>query len=221
MRRIANGVVCIAFLALGLSGCGTLKSEFNYAGDATETATLLVPEPLRVRSVDGQAAGLPMMLTFPYTMTLSAGPHTLAFQYGESWGLGRSNELVRSPIMELNFNARSGEAYQLDFLRPESVDNHDLAGDYIASFNAWLVDAQGERIAARSTGSAGGLGRTLGGMVSEAPAAVETSSTPVAKVKAESVAAPRENLESLQQLWQSASEEEKKTFMQWVIAPGS
>jgi len=211
---MANGLISIALLALGLSGCGTLKSEFNYAGDATETATLMVPEPLRVRSIDGRAAGLPMMLTYPYTMTLSAGPHTLAFQYGESWGLGRSNELVRSPIMELNFSARSGEAYQLDFLRPESVDNHDLAGDYIASFNAWLVDAQGEQIAARSTGSSGGLGKSLGAMVEGAkPAEMAATPVPVAK--------PGTALESLQKLWQSASEDERSSFMQWVIAPGN
>lgn len=221
MRRIANGVAYIALMALSLSGCGTLKSDFNYAGDATETAALVVAEPLRVRSLDGRSVSLPMMLEYPYTVTLSAGPHTLAFQYGEAWGRGQSNELVRSAIMELNFDARSGEHYQLDFQRPESVSSYDLAEDYIAGFSAWLVDAQGQKIAARSTGNLGGIGGKLASIASVSESAANKPAAVRVETPAESTTEPSTRLQSMQQLWESASDDEKKSFMQWVVAPGS
>lgn len=221
MRRIANGVAYIALIAISLSGCGTLKSDFNYAGDATETVTLVVPEPLRVRSLNGRSVGLPMMLKFPYTVTLSAGPHTLAFQYGETWGQGSSNELVRSAIMELNFDARSGESYQLDFKRPESVSNYDLAEDYVADFSAWLVDAQGRQIAARSTDNSGGFAGKLASVVGVNESANVVPAPVQVEASTDSTAQPSSRLESMQQLWESANDEEKKSFMQWVVAPGS
>ena len=220
MRRIVKGVVGIALVALSLTGCGTFKSDFNYAGDATETVTLIVPEPLRVRSLDGQSARLPLMLKYPYTVILSAGPHTISFQYGESWGEGRSSERVRSPIMELNFDARSGEHYQLDYLRPESVRNYDLAEEYVAGFSAWLLDARGQQIAARSTGRAGGLGEKLVS-ISNAGAAVSNKAVPAQVETPAETAVPSTRLQSMQQLWGSASDDEKKAFMQWVVAPGS
>ena len=221
MRRMVNGVAYIALIVFGLSGCGTLKSDFNYAGGATETVALVVPMPLRVRSLDGRSVSLPMMLQYPYTVTLSAGPHTLAFQYGEAWGQGRSNEMVRSPIMELNFDARSGESYQLNFQRPESVSEYDLAEEYIAGFSAWLMDAQGQKIAARSTGNLGGIGAKLASIASVSESAAEKPVAVQVETPAESTSEASSRLQSMQQLWGGASDDEKKLFMQWVVAPGS
>lgn len=167
MVRFAKALAAAAALVFGLSGCGTLQSAFDYAGGNSDTAIVEFPEPIRLLGLDGRKAGLPLLLKFPYVATISAGSHTMRFQYGETWGVGDANELVRGPIMELAFEAQRGALYRLDFERPTSLRDRGKAEAYVDNFRAWLVDEQGQRVEAESTGEFGGLGSRLVGGLSD------------------------------------------------------
>lgn len=220
MRYLARVlVVCVAWL--GLSGCAALQSEFDYTGGASDTVQVVMPEPLRVKSVNGKEVRLPLLIEYPYTVEVAAGASMLGFQYGEAWGVGDENELVRGPIMEVAFDAQAGQSYAVEFERPESLRYREHAEAYVASFSAWLSDAQGARIEAVSTGDWGGLGGKLASAVKTPEKAEEPVAVVEPAAKEEPAPAGNSRLESLQQLWQSANDEEKKAFMQWVVAPGS
>lgn len=161
MHKVVKRLIALVIGVLGLTSCATFESAFDYAGGNGNTAVVVFPEPIRLLGLDGRKAGLPLLLKYPYIVTLGEGPHIMSFQYGETWGVGDANELVRGPIMELSFEVESGAQYQLDFDRPESVKNRDEAEAYINSFRAWVIDDKGRRTEALATGRFGGLGERI------------------------------------------------------------
>lgn len=214
MKYVAKALMVFA-LGVGLVGCVSIPSEFDYARDASATAALVMPYPLRVTSVNGRDVSLPPVIEFPYTVTVDAGPSVVGFQYGEPWGVGDENQLVRGPIMEVAFAAQPGEQFAIDFVPPADVRDRALADDYLAGFTAWLRDGAGQRTDAVPTGSTGGFRLNLAGnqtattAAAAAPAAAAPAATPTAR------------LDSMKQLWQQANAEERQAFMQWVVAPGN
>lgn len=224
MRQLLKKVIAVAVLALSVSACSLLQSqsEFDYAEGAAGTAVIVVPEPLRARLLDGQSPGLPLMLEFPYIMTVSAGQHTLAFQHGTNWGVGQDSELLRGPLMEVVFEAQAGERYEIDFKPPSDLAERQDAEAYFADFSAWLADSQGgrvEAVVAASQKGAGGLGGKLAAVVGADGASAEQPVSQTQAAASVDVAETNGRLQSLQSLWQSATEAERSAFMQWVIAP--
>lgn len=213
MRKLLRAsVLCAA--GLGLAACITVPSEFDYTAGSSEVAVVELPYPLRIVGINGQSVSLPPVLEFPYTASLAAGETTLAFQYGEPWGQGDENQLVRGPIMEVQFTARANAQYAVDFIRPDDVRARELAEPYVAEFRAWLRSETGQRVDAVQTGSVGGPRVGLAGNqpVDETP----PDDTPSQPSSSDST-----RLEALKALWNSAAEAERKAFMQWVIAPDS
>ena len=216
LARALTGLV----IGLALVGCGSIPSEFDYAGDAATAVKVVMPYPVRITSVNGRAVSLPPVIDYPYTVSVDAGPTTMGFQYSEPWGVGDDSELVRGPVMEVAFAAEPGAQYAIDFNPPADVRDERKADDYVAGFSAWLRDAAGQRRDAVSTGRAGGVTIDLAGSLSgNQPAAEPADTVVVAPTAAEPETAPR--LESLKQLWQQANAEERQAFMQWVVAPGN
>lgn len=209
----------VCAVSLLLHGCVSMSSEFDYTRGDGATAQVVVPEPVRILGVDGKVVSLPQLLEFPYTVTMSAGASKLYFQYGESWGEGQKSELRRGPIMEVSFDARAGESYTLDFIRPESVDNLNRAEEYLSSYTAWLTDSLGQRIDAESTGSRGGFRINLGSGAESVVSPNDPSPTVTTEETATLTQSSR--LDTLKQLWLNADEDEKKEFMQWVVSPDS
>ncbi|MEM6986089.1 MAG: DUF2057 family protein [Pseudomonadota bacterium] len=226
-------VLASCVVVLGLIGCTSLPSEFDYANGVGTTADLVMPYPVRIVSLNGNSVTLPPVLEFPYTATIPAGDTRLQFQYGEPWGQGDDNELVRGPIMEAAFAARAGGRYTVDFVRPDDVRFRDRAPEYLAGFSAWMLDEGGGRIDAVSTGSRGGVSidftGSLAGNKSAAASTTTVATTESVSVEPVSVepvsVAPADDessrLDSLKTLWLSADDDEKKAFMQWVVAPDS
>ncbi|MEM9605675.1 MAG: DUF2057 family protein [Pseudomonadota bacterium] len=217
-------VLAVCTAVLGLGGCASIPGEFDYASDAATAAQLELPYPLRVTSVNGRDVTLPPVLEFPYTVNVDAGTASVAFQYGEPWGVGDDNELVRGEIVVATFVARPGERFTVEFDPPEDTRDLGDAPEYLAGFSAWLRDPSGARIDTTSTGETGVLEVNLTDMMAgnKQP---ETTATAAAAVPtpapAPAATTSSSRLESLKSLWGSADEDEKKAFMQWVVAPDS
>ena len=214
LARALTGLV----IGFALVGCVSIPSEFDFAQDAGASAQVVMPYPLRVTDVNGREVSLPPVIEFPYTVTLDAGPSVVGFQYGEPWGTGDENQLVRGPIVEVAFAAQPGALYAVEFDAPADVRDRAKADDYFAGFTAWLRDPGGQRTAAVPTGSSGGVKLNLTESLAGSQPADDIATAAAATEVAPDDAA---RLESMKQIWQQATAEERQAFMQWVVAPGN
>ncbi|MCB1755221.1 MAG: DUF2057 family protein [Gammaproteobacteria bacterium] len=219
MRHVLLPFFLILF---GLTACASQPRTIDAAASAAQTASIEIPNSIKPLTLDGEKIKLPIALVYPYQVKVPAGQRSFTFVYEDQWGQGAHSEYRSSQIMQVQFDAKAGEQYRIAFDRPEPPLSLANANRYVDNFSAAIVAPSGETIAAKGLGigqnslftlfglKGGDTGSKVTGDYGDAPSLAADS-------EAADDTSPR--LTELQTLWKSATDAEKKAFMNWVIAP--
>lgn len=208
-----------------MSACAAKTSTFDYSQAAAEVAFLELPVTLTALTVDGTKVDLPLLHSDPYRVKVPAGERNFTFVYEGEWGNAQRTEYHKSKVMQSSFNAQAGMVYKFDHTKQESSELATIK-PFFDGFSAWMVMPGGQQVAATAIGKyEDGLARLLKGIFtpSAQAGAATVAAAPAAAVKAAPVAAiaadSTNTVESMKNLWGSATEAERKAFMNWVISP--
>ena len=204
MKRYCRVLLLLVLIA-GLSACaaaiGPIKTwEGNTAADA-EPAILAAPGSVNVKQVNGKSMGNFLMKDLALDYQLLPGQNRIEFVHHTLWAKGqitRSDEspvhVVETPLMVVVIDALPGETYRFQLPR---ASNHREAQALAASFSAQVLDSAGR-------------------VVADAVPASRADTPPAVSVS-ESVApaTDTDTLSALKQMWQQATEEERRAFLRW------
>lgn len=193
-------LIVLLLAPLLAAGCASKTTTLDHSNGQPATATIELPRYITALYINSEEVIIPFMVGYPYFLNVAEGPVTLKFVYAQDWGRNdRTRERVKSKIMELNFQAQSGNNYTVNFDKPSSISDPDNGESYIQNFQAWVVNNNRKITSAHNTG--------------ESPKGFNVL------IKQESESASGGRLAQLKLIWKTANTEERKAFMNWVIAP--
>lgn len=152
MSKLREAIVLLV-LSLALGACAAPAIPLHDpASDASPPASIVLPEPLEVVSVNGLAIeGTRGMLGKGETiLEVSPGRYEVLAFYRELWERGDQHEVLRSDPAMFVVEAAAGRRYLLDYSRPATMDEaRALAGN----FSGWVEDvASGARTPSAPSG---------------------------------------------------------------------
>ncbi len=211
------GLLCAAVF---LSACASVKGPVrSYSGaprPAGEIACVMVPVDLEVRRIDGKKVEIPYRPEGRYEVQLLPGEHRLQLVYKHLWGDSISSMLVVSDVMALQFQARAGATYRIDY--PQLADE-SAATAYADEPRAWLTDpATGTRVEAVAVAAGGSQinrairGAFAGGGAASAAAAPGADGTAAAERRV----LEADRLERLKFWWKLADPDQRQQFLDWT-----
>lgn len=220
----------IIAMACLLAACAQQPHVQLYSGSPlpeSQVLTLVVPSELEIRSINGQphSAANSMFGASDKRLHLQPGAYQVNAFYKNGFDIdgGISHEVVRSRTAIFNFEGKAGEAWRLEFDRPQNLAE---AKAFETDFPAWALNTRtGERIEAeagnRNTSvlsamlgssevtpeatSVAPLGGAAQG-VSLNPAPVATATLPHSDA----------TLTTLQQMWNLLTPESRAAFLKWA-----
>ncbi len=203
VRILFKFIVLLVTAISALAGCASTGRVLDYGSGSQNHALVEIPEYLHPKTLNGEKLKIPFLLSYPYEIKVPAGRQKLEFLYKQEWG-GRGSKVYKeSNIMQVEFDAKSGEHYRLEFMPPRSALALEKADQYLSKFTAVLTSDSGTEIPATATEEkAEGFKISLHGNT----------------VDAES---ENSRLNSLKDLWQQSTEAERNAFMNWVISPNT
>lgn len=198
--------------AVVLSGCSSSITRVQtWEGEAATagSAVLEAPGEIRVTRVNGRPMGNFLMDDLALDYDLLPGENQVVFSYKTIWaktGVVRNGEskvhVVETEPHVVSFTAQAGETYRFEFDKPDSRRD---AESLVADFSGAIVNGASTEVAAFE--------------LWEGQTPATQARTPVSgSAPASGAAAVQgDNLEQLKVLWESASEEEKRTFLRWAF----
>lgn len=219
-------------MACLLAACAQQAPVKLYAGEPlpdSQLLTLVAPNELEIRSINGQAhtAANSMFGATDKRLQLQPGAYQIHAFYKNGFDIngGMSHELVRGRTAIFNFEGKAGEEWRLDFERPQNLVE---AKAFETDFPAWALNT---RTGERHEAQAGNRNTSvLSAMLVSTEVPTEPSSiaplnaagaTPAAVPLRPSAAAatlPHSDatLTTLQQMWNLLSPESRAAFLQWA-----
>lgn len=225
----------ILALAVALTACQGGKIHQTYEGPAksvNEISTLNVPQEFNVMFIDKKKFGA-TLYSGDTKISFLPGPHHIIIYYKDFLEApGDESERVESKPISINFNAVAGQQYRINFKKPNNLEE---ARAYSKNPSIEFVDmTTNTNIAANieyNLYTRSFFSEIFSG---ENNAAAESAPVATAEITAPSVpipvmAAPRDTtnagsntdangraLEMLKYWWETASEDQKKAFQEWV-----
>lgn len=199
--RVKNlKLIVLLLVSLLAVGCASKTTTLDHSHGQPATATIELPRYITALYINSEEVTLPFMVGYPYFLNVAEGPVALKFIYAQNWGRNdRTRARVKSNIMTLNFQADAGNNYTIDFDKPSSTADPGNGEYYIRNFQAWVSTDDKKITSANNTG--------------ESPKGITVL------LKQESQIPSGARLTELKSLWKAANTEERKSFMNWVIAP--
>lgn len=208
IARIFSFVIAAAFL----TGCSSSMTRVQtWDGGAAEggTALLEAPGEIRVTQVNGRNMGNFLMDDLALNYDLLPGENQVVFSYKTIWakaGVVRNGEskvhVVETEPHAATFTAQAGETYRFDFDKPDSRRDAEALRE---DFSGAIVNGAGEEVARFEPWD----GESVAASPARTPVPGDTSAT--------ADTTDGDNLDQLKALWQTASEEEKRSFLRWAF----
>ncbi|WP_417568327.1 DUF2057 family protein [Marinobacter sp.] len=201
-----------ALIALSLVGCASSISvvetwDGNPEG-AERAATLKTPGEIRVVRVNDRNMTNFLMDDLALDYALLPGDNEVVFVYKTIWaktGVVSNGEskvhVIESEPQVARFEALAGETYRFEFDRPTTRQE---AERMMPEFSAAIVSSSGRSVASSS--------------VWDPAEGIAASRTPIPEPQPGGASANAGNaLEQLKDVWETASDEEKKAFLRWAF----
>ena len=196
MKTVLNVVarcLSMAWVAVSfLTGCQSVTTLRMYNGPdlpGDQLATVVVPWCISLRTVDGSSA--PSTLANEMRLMLKPGIHTLEARYVVFYPINPStSEKITSDYIPLTFAAEAGKTYFLCSENPRSLDETRRYADHVS---LWIEEHVPGHVK---------------GIVMKPP--VQPAPMPV------NASAKMDLQAQLQEIWEKASEQDRKAFMEKV-----
>ncbi|MCH8499315.1 MAG: DUF2057 domain-containing protein [Marinobacter sp.] len=196
MKRF-NRVLLVMVWAVGLSACaaalGPVKTWEGKTAGGVEPAMLAAPGSINVKRVNDKAMGNFLMKDLALDYQLLPGPNRIEFVHHTLWAKGQITRNDESPVhvveTPLLVVTLDAVAGETYTFQLPRASNHREAQVLAANFSAQILDSAGR-------------------VVAEAMPADQVAVTP---------AADTNTLGALKQLWQQATEEERRAFLRWTF----
>lgn len=215
-------VVLLLAAGLLLSGCSTsgMKPIQTWEGPEAQpdqVAILKAPSQIKVKKINGQEVGNFLMEDLALDYQLLPGQNRIVFNYETIWAKktvvenGESKvHKVSSGPQEIVLNAEAGKTYRFDVPK---LANREEAADFVASSTIPVVNQSGTVVAEAS------LYQPAPNKLPTLPPASPAENTPakVADTGEAAAAATDKTLTALKQLWNQASDDEKREFLRWAL----
>ncbi|MGO1463586.1 MAG: DUF2057 family protein [Oleiphilaceae bacterium] len=216
MQR-AQATICAALL-LVLTGCSSAVTKLEtWEGSpaaAANSSTLEAPGVIHVSEVNGRSMKNYLMDDMALDYALLPGENQVVFTYKTIWaksGVVDNGEskvhIIESAPQVVSFEAAPNETYHFEFDKP---DSRRQAEEMMPGFSAAVVGVNGQTLAQSSAWSP-----------SDSAVAARTPVSDGASGLADDGETATGNGESalnrLKAIWNTASDEEKKTFLRWAF----
>nr|MBF0681228.1 DUF2057 family protein [Pseudomonas sp.] len=221
-------------MACLLAACAQQSHVQLYSGaplPQSQVLTLVVPSELEIRSINGQphAAANSMFGASDKKLHLQPGAYQVHAFYKNGFDVagGMSHEVVRGRTAIFNFEGKAGEAWRLEFDRPQNLAE---ARAFETDFPAWALNTRtGERIEAQAGNRNTSVLSAMLGSSEVAPEAASVaplgtqvqpaaSGVPLRSAPAPVAALPHSDatLTTLQQMWNLLTPESRAAFLKWA-----
>lgn len=231
MRTLIK-VILLLSLTLIFAGCSNAPIKL-YPGDtlpASQLAVIAVPSDLEILSLNGKEvpAANRLLGTKDRQLHLQPGNYQLLVFYKRIWQTSaESHETIHSNPIKFDLSLQANHTYQIQFERPATAQQ---AQKLVQTFDAWLIDNQGNRSESQPSGLIieNSLASQLTGKVKtievgdtngnhQVIAPLDIISTPVKTTTEDTQPPPSLSyLDLLKAQWQQASADEKREFLQWI-----
>lgn len=221
-------------MACLLAACAQQPHVQLYSGaplPESQVLTLVVPSELEIRSINGQpySAANSLFGASDKRLHLQPGAYQVHAFYKNGFDIdgGISHEVVRGRTAIFNFEGQAGEAWRLEFDRPQNLAE---AKAFETDFPAWALNTRtGERHEAQAGNRNTSMLSAMLGSSEVAPeatsvaplgAAGEPAAQGVAlrSAPAATAALPHSDatLTTLQQMWNLLTPESRAAFLKWA-----
>lgn len=208
-----------------MSGCNTLASKHKlYEGEVANAATIRSFGTVLVEYVDNKDMGM-NFVGQEKEYSVLPGEHTLIVEYADFWSPSSGDdEKVTSAPIKVTFNAEPNQTYQILHERVTSLDDSKKFAKKPVLFvknvtSGKKVKAAFELAAPKSFVPKFTFASTPDYQFESDGAATNTQVSQQAAEKKPPVhkaAVPVSALRDMQQLWNTATKEEKSAFLQWI-----
>lgn len=219
----------LLLLAAGLlmSGCSTsgMKPIQTWEGPEAQpgqVAVLKAPSQIKVSKINGRDVTNFLMEDLALDYQLLPGQNTIVFRYETIWAKKTVVENGESKVYKVSsgpqkivVDARAGKTYHFEV---PDLASRDEAEAFVSTSSIPVVSQSGAVVARASLYKP--TPNKLPTLPSAAPADDEAPTAPVAASSSPATAASAAEgttLMSLKQLWQQASEDEKREFLRWAL----
>ena len=177
-------------------------------------ADIIAPEGVVVVQVDQQVLGQGLFTPKQARYVLPAGQHTIVAKYNRLFDTGADDhDVLKSDPVMLTFTVADQQQYQLRWANEPK--DYKAAKQYAKQPILQLIDGQGQVVASQQ-GVAPATGSSLLGTVTQV---LGVSQQPIQITPAVPVApASTSRLQQLEQLWQSASSNERQQMATWILS---
>lgn len=199
-----------------LIGClGLLSACSMTPARSPELAYLDIPLGISIASINDQPEGS-LMIGASQQRELTPGPVSIQFWYEQRFGAPSAGrrDIVRSNMHRLDFVARAGQLYRIDYPRPTT---YQLAKQALPTLTFTLLDDTESQITTATSldqqPAAMPVLEAAKDLMEQTPAAVPP--TPM-KPQADSTR-PSGHLQQLQTLWEHTPEADREAFLRWIL----
>lgn len=224
-------------LVKNLNTIGLMAALMAVAITSEAAVTLVTPEEIPVLALDQQEISGSLFRSSKTTYKLDPGSREIAVRYEQLFSQNNGDhDVLKSAILNLKADLQDNKTYRLTLVNPPK--NYDDAKQYVKQPIVAIVDEQGNTVSQQQgldnapkpllgssffnrvldlRGNDGQKDLTRAG----APSTVSTTTAqPVSSTSAGNATvntAKAGTVEQLKQLWQSANEQERQQFMQFII----
>lgn len=220
-----------------LTRIGLMAALMTLAVSTQAAVTLFTPEEIPVLALDQQEISGSLFRSSKTTYKLDPGSREIAVRYEQLFNQNNGDhDVLKSGIVSLKADLQDNKTYRLTLVNPPK--DYDAAKDYVKQPIIAIVDEQGNTVAQQQgldnapkpllgssffnrvldlRGSDGQKDLTRAGAASTVST---TSAQPVSSNTASTTTVntlKTSTVEQLKQLWQSANEQERQQFMQFII----
>ena len=202
LNTIACSLLAPLVAVFIMTGCRSVTTLQLYNGPDVppgQLTTLVVPWCISLRTIDGAEA--PTTLANELRLILGSGPHSMEARYVVLYPTqGNDTEKITSDYIRLKFTGEPGKTYTICSKDPKTLDE---ARKYAAHVSLWIEE------------NAGGAakGTALKPSVPQTPATTDTKGQAQSSVAAGPKVQNPDVKAQLQQLWEKASEQDRKAFL--------
>lgn len=209
----------ILIFSLTMVACSSNKVVKTYDGKALANESIAVlnaPENITVLSVNGKDVQQYLLSNLNVNYGLKPGENLVVFKYESIWSKAKRDEesgsrvdIVESEPLEVLIKARAGVDYHFNFLPAKNVRE---AKELAAAFSAQILD-ENKGLVAESVA----LNTYLNEKESVAQQEEKLYQENKVAENNQSKAEDKTVLDSLKEIWPTASADEKKAFLVWVF----
>ena len=197
---VLKTAMCL-LVGIALTACSSVEMNFADSSQPLGSGPILVtvPASLKVLSVDGEQVSAPDLHRGFYELRLKPGQHRVLTQYFENWNEpDEAGYLIKWSPVELSYDFQRDATYQLQYEQPASREH---AQRMAAKPSVWISRAGNEKVVEGTVVAVEPKPSVLTQVLNPPPSVVATTSP---------------TLEQLKELWQQASDEDRKSFWQWI-----